>query len=167
MRRLLARNKKQDASPSKDLISFARRYRHIGISYPGVSHGWIPIVKNAIVLIEQKMWPRWIPLPLRWLIHWLATGNSVVRVKYWWAYRLRQHLTQGQIISCIKDKFAGLRIYGAYRDEIEAIINAAAKECSATCEFCGSKPAEIVGQGWIYNACSICATKRQLKEHQK
>lgn len=154
--------KRKNSKVHDDRVRFAKRYRHIGVSFPSVPEGWIPIVKNAVELIEKRMWPQWIPLPLRQLIHWLATGNSVVKIKYYWAYRLRQYLTRGQMISCIKDKFAGLRIYGTYGSEIEAIITAAEIECSETCEFCGSTPSRITGQGWLYNACSRCEAERQL-----
>ena len=39
----------------------------------------------------------------------------------------------------IKDKYATLRIYGFFGEEIRTIIKEATKECSETCESCGSK----------------------------
>jgi hypothetical protein len=141
-------------------VKFSKKYRHIGISYPGVPEGWIPIVKDAVIRIERIMWPRWIPFPIRQLIHFLAMGNSIVRIKYWWAYRLRQHVTQGQIITCIKEKFAGLRIYGCYNEDIERIIVEAEIACNNTCQTCGGSGPRIVNRGWIYNLCSKCETEQ-------
>jgi hypothetical protein len=48
----------------------SEKYRHIGYSYPGVPNPWKPIVEKAIVEIEKEMWPRWIPLFIKRLIHY-------------------------------------------------------------------------------------------------
>lgn len=143
-----------------------KKYRHIGISYPNVSKAWVPIVERAIIDIERVMWPqRWLPMFVKRLIHYLATGNSVVRIKYRWAYKIREKLTHGQIIQDIKDKYATLRIYCHAGDEIYKIIEAAEKECLETCERCGGKEdVEMVDYGWVYNLCAKC---RKEKEEEK
>ena len=82
--------------------SFSSKYKHVGDSYPGVPRGWKPIVQQAIIDIEKVMWPRWIPMFIKRWIHYLATGNSVVRVKYRWALNLRSWLTKGQIFYDVK-----------------------------------------------------------------
>jgi hypothetical protein len=138
-------------------MEISKKYRHIGYSYPGVPKGWKTIVEKAIVDIEKEMWPRWIPLFIKRWIHYLATGNSVVRVRSRFWYSVRQKLTRGQIITDIKDKFASLRIYGCYGDEIDEIITKAEDECYETCEKCGSKQkVKAFGKGWIYNLCKSC-----------
>jgi hypothetical protein len=119
-------------------MEFYKKYKHIGYSFIGVPKGWISIVELAVICIEREMWPRWLPFPVKRLVHWLATGNSVVCVKYWWAYRLRKKLTKGQIIFDIKEKYATLRIYGAFGDKIEKLIEHAELECNRTCQHCGS-----------------------------
>lgn len=135
-----------------------KKYKHVGISYPGVPQGWVSIVERAIVSIEREMWPQWMPFPLKRFIHWLATGNSVVRVKYWWACRLRQFLTRGQMIIDIKEKYATLRIYGYFGKAISSVIELAEIECSNTCQQCGSKDnVRIVDEGWLYNLCEKCS----------
>lgn len=135
----------------------SEKYRHIGYSYPGVPNPWKPIVEKAIIEIEREMWPRWIPLFIKRWIHYLATGNSVVKVRSRFWYRIRAKLTKGQIITDIKDKFATLRIYGSFGEEIEKIIEKAEDECYRTCERCGGKEkVRSVGKGWIYNLCKIC-----------
>jgi hypothetical protein len=81
----------------------------------------------------------------------------VVRVRSWFWYRIRTKLTKGQIITDIKDKFATLRIYGHFGEEIEKIIEQAEDECYKTCERCGGKEkVRSVGKGWIYNLCKTC-----------
>ena len=62
-----------------------------------------------------------------------------------------------KIITDIKDKFATLRIYGHFGEEIEKIIEQAEDECYKTCERCGGKEkVRSVGKGWIYNLCKTC-----------
>ena len=138
-------------------MEISKKYRHIGYSYPGVPKGWKTIVEKAIVDIEKEMWPRWIPLFIKRWIHYLATGNSVVRVRSRFWYMVRKKLTKNQIITDIKDKFATLRIYGYYGDEIDYIITKAEDECYRTCEKCGSnEKVRAFGKGWIYNLCKSC-----------
>lgn len=145
-------------------MKVSEKYRHIGYSYPGVPRGWVPIVEKAIIEIESQMWPKWIPMFVKRKIHLWGTGNSVVQVenKIW--YRIRQKLTKGQIITDIKDKYATLRIYGFFGEEIRKIIKEATKECSETCESCGSKNGvKTTGKGWIYNLCRSCRNKKISK----
>jgi len=141
-------------------MKVSEKYRHIGYSYPGVPNPWKPIVEKAIVNIERKMWPRWIPLFLKRKIHYWATGNSVVRVKSRFWYKVRNILTKGQMVTDIKDKYASLRIYGYFGNDIEKIVRKAEKECAKTCERCGSREsAKAVGKNWIYNLCKSCRKK--------
>ena len=138
-------------------MSTYKKYIHIGYSSAGVPKGWVPLVEKAIVDIERVMWPRYLPFFLKHWIHYLATGNSVVRVKYRWAYKLRSWLTNDQIILDIKDKFAGLRIYANAGKEIYTIIDKVTEACDNTCENCGShENVEIVGTHWVYNLCKKC-----------
>lgn len=138
-------------------MKISEKYRHIGYSYPGVPSGWKSIVEKAIIDIEKEMWPRWIPRFIKRIIHYLATGNSVVRVRSRFWNKVRQKLTKGQIITDIKDKYAELRIYGYFGKEIETIIDKAVNECYGTCERCGSqKKVRTVGKGWLYNLCRDC-----------
>ena len=135
----------------------SEKYRHIGYSYPGVPKGWVPIVEKTIENIEKEMWPRWIPLFIKRKIHYLATGNSVVRVKNRFWYKVRKFLTKGQMITDIKDKYATLRIYGYYNDSIDAVIKKAEDQCFGTCERCGSQQkVRTVGKNWVYNLCKSC-----------
>jgi hypothetical protein len=138
-------------------MKISEKYKHIGYSYPGVPKGWQHIVEKTIEDIEKAMWPSWIPMFIKRKIHYLATGNSVVRVKYRFWHKVRNKLTKGQIITDIKDKFAELRIYGHFGPEIEAIIDRAEDECYRTCERCGgNQNVRTIGKGWLYNLCKNC-----------
>lgn len=136
---------------------FAYRYRHVGYSHPSVPVPWIPIVEDAIVKIEREMWPKWMPMWSKRLIHYLATDNSVVRIKYWWAHKIERKLRKGMLTQ-IKDKYATLRMYGYHTKEMQEIIEQAQKKCSETCEQCGSKEnVEIRGESWVRNLCNKCS----------
>jgi len=144
-------------------MKFSKKYSHMGYTYLGVSKHWQPIVEKAIIEMEKEIWPQqWLPRFAKRWIHYLATGGSVVRIKYWWAYRLREKLAHG-IIMDIKDKYAGLRIYGSFNDKCYEIIKNAVKECDEICESCGSKDdVQNVEYGrWIYNYCKDCREKYQ------
>jgi len=141
--------------------NFYKKYRHVGYSYPSVPKGWKPIVKNAIVEIEKEMWPRWIPFFIKKAIHYLATGNSVVQIKYQWAYKLRSKLTDSCMISDIKEKYATLRIYTYGNEKINAIIEMAENLCDTTCMECGSMTdVEVVNSRWVSILCKKCKNKK-------
>lgn len=138
-------------------MKISEKYKHIGYSYPGVPDGWKSIVEKAIVDIEKEMWPRWIPMFIKRMIHYLATGNSAVMVKNRFWDKVRKKLTKSQMVTDIKDKYAGLRIYGYFGDEIEAIIKKAENECYRTCERCGgNRKVRTIGKRWLYNLCKSC-----------
>ena len=138
---------------------FYKKYRHVGYALPSVPDGWKGIVRKAIIDIEKEMWPEFMPVFLKHLIHYLATGNSAVHVKFWWANKLRDKITGRSIISDIKTKYGTLRINVYGKKEIHDIVAAVTKECAATCEKCeGTSRVKLVGNtGWIYNLCIICA----------
>jgi hypothetical protein len=143
-------------------MEFYKKYRHIGYSYPGVPGYWKPIVEKALIEIEKEMWPKWMPMFLKRWIHYLATGNSVVRVKYWWAYRLRERLTRGQSITDVKEKYATLRIYASAGKEINEIIERAEDECSSTCQECGGYDGvRTVDNGWYEQLCVMCSPPKR------
>lgn len=139
-------------------MKFEKKYKHVGYAYAAVPKGWVPIVEKTIVEIEKLMWPRWMPKFLKRLIHYLATGNSCVRIKYRWAYNLRRKLTQGCIIHDIKEKYASLRIYGSLTSEMNNLIEIAERECNITCQQCSSKEEvkNVTDDGWYSLYCKEC-----------
>jgi hypothetical protein len=145
-------------------MKISEKYRHIGYSYPGVPKGWVSIVEEAIIKIEKEMWPSWIPIFLKRKIHYWATDNSVVKVKSKFWYKIREKLTKGQIITDIKDKYATLRIYGFFGQDIGSVISEAEKKCQNTCEKCGSNESvKSVNYGWVYQLCKECRDKNNKK----
>ena len=73
------------------------------------------------------------------------------------------------MITDIKDKYAGLRIYGYLNDVCYKIIKQAEAECDNTCEFCGStSEVEIWNDcGWMWNLCPVCAEKDKLQKYSE
>jgi hypothetical protein len=144
--------------------SFSEKYGHIGYSYLNVPNGWIDIVKEAIIKIEKEMWPqKYLPLFVKRLIHYLATSNNIYRINSEWFNNLRSKLTKNQLITDIKDKYAGLRIYGYFNREIDKIIEDASDRCDNTCESCGStQDVKIVGKNWIENLCYKCRNDKYI-----
>lgn len=145
--------------------TFSGKYRHVGYSYAGVPSGWKGIVENTVIKIEKEMWPQlYLPFFIKRLIHYLATGNSVVGIKYKTFYKLRKYFTKGQIVMDIKDKYAGLRIYGYFAEPIHRLIEQAEIQCENTCEHCGStEDTQIVGKHWVENLCINCRNKKEQK----
>ena len=140
-------------------MEFHKKYIHVGNSYAtGAPAGWVHIVEQAIIRIEKIMWPTWMPMFLKRWIHYLATGNSYVRIKYWWAYNLRRKLTGGQSITDIKEKYARLRIYASAGQEIDDIIHETILKCDGICQNCGSEDdvEHFDDCGWWYNLCVHC-----------
>ena len=146
-------------------MEFYNKYSHIGYSYLGVPKPWQPIVKKAVIAIEREIWPRYMPMFLKRWIHYWATGNSVVCIRNNFWNKVRDKLTGHMMITDIKDKYAGLRIYGYFNDECNKIVENAEKECDKTCEFCSStKDVEIRDDfGWMRNLCSTCNCVLQTK----
>ncbi len=145
-------------------MEFSKKYRHIGNSYAGVPRHWKPVVEKHLVRIEKVMWKQWwMPRFIMRAIHFLATGGSVVRIKFWWAYNLRNKLTGSQIIQDIKEKYGSLRIYGYFGKEIDDIITEAVKECANTCMDCGSNNnVEYIDNGWVYVLCAECRDRPEF-----
>ena len=146
----------------------SRKYTHVGYSHAAVPEGWKPIMYKAIVDIEKAMWPSWMPMRVKRFIHKKATGNSVVAVRSRFWNKIRAFTTQGQIVTDIKEKFATLRIYGYFNDNIHKIIGKAELQCSITCATCGYKEEweedpnymEVVSlKGWWTNICRNCRLK--------
>lgn len=139
-------------------MKFHKKYSHVGISYPNVAPYWGEVVKEAIVKIEREMWPRYLPLFIKRLIHYMAMGHSVVYIRSRFWYKIRTKLTKGQMIRDIKEKYATLRIMGSFSDAIEKIIEEAEDKCSKICMDCGhiGEDVEAVAGGWIVNLCDTC-----------
>lgn len=139
---------------------FLKKYRHLGGIYPAVPEGWKDIVIAAIVEMEKHMWVWWLPLFIKGWIHDMSK-------KYEFFRKIRMKLSKDDYyISQIKDKFAGLRIYGYFNDKCEDIVKRAENLCDKTCEKCGSmNDVKKTNTQWIRNYCVICRNNEDIKEH--
>lgn len=145
-------------------MEFYKKYRHIGNSYASVPGHWKPVVEKHLIRIEKIMWPQWwMPQFMKRFVHYLATNNSVVRIKYWWAYNLKNKFTNHQSITDIKEKYGRLRIYAYAGKEINNIIAEAITECDNTCQDCGSNDdVQRIDNGWVYTLCTECRNAPQF-----
>lgn len=140
--------------------NFQEKFSHVGYSHLGVPGPWKPHAMSAIKDIEKLMWPQWwLPMWTKRLIHYLATGWSVVRLNYRFWYNIRERLTKGCIIRDVKDKYASIRIYLSGTEEMYNIVRKAEELCSITCERCGFISKSVINHkesGWVYNLCKKC-----------
>lgn len=144
-----------------------KKYQYLGYTYPGVSKHWVPIVEEMFKRIDKQVRPWYIPRFILNIIHYWATGNSVVRVRSWFWYDLLHKIVPITIMD-IKDKYAELRVYGSFTKEVEAITDWAVSECEKICEKCGSRAdvqycASNGGRGWVYNYCIDCRVEAGLE----
>jgi hypothetical protein len=138
-------------------LIFKRKYSYLGYTYPNVPQPWVPIVNRLLKSMDEIVRPKWIPAIILNVINAFATGGSVVMVKNRFWNNVLSKITKGIRIFDIKDKYATLRVYGSFSDEIYALIDKAEKECENTCEKCGSQDNVFeYGHGWIYNVCEKC-----------
>eukprot|EP00026_Physarum_polycephalum_P020832 Phypoly_transcript_23682.p1 GENE.Phypoly_transcript_23682~~Phypoly_transcript_23682.p1 ORF type:complete len:126 (+),score=9.50 Phypoly_transcript_23682:86-463(+) len=63
-------------------------------------------------------------------------------------------------VSCIKEKFGELRIYGNWTAEQREVVSWAELESATTCEMCGG-PGENCGENWIFTLCAQCDNERK------
>jgi len=150
-------------------MEFYKKYSHVGYSFLNVPKAWQPIVKKAVIAIEKEIWPRWMPMFIKRWIHYLATGNSIVRVRSRFWSKVRDKYAGHMMITDIKDKFAGLRIYGYFNLACDKIVEDAEEACDNTCEDCGwTRDVEIRNDyGWMRNLCNSCADEKKLQKYSE
>lgn len=112
----------------KDFIEcFNRKYkfRYLGYVYIPFDEDSEPymLVENFIKELDKKVKPWWCP---RWflnLLHLYGNDNSIVRVRNWFLHRLLKKIIGYYLITDIKTKFGGLRVYGYWDDETEKRVD--------------------------------------------
>jgi len=142
-----------------------KKYQYLGYIYPRVSKHWVPIVEEMLVKIDKQIKPWYIPRFLLNIMHYWATGNSVVRMRSLFWYNLF-HKFIPIIIIDIRDEYAELRVYGSFTKEVDNIVGWAEKECELTCEKCGSRTdVKYCGSRWVYNYCIDCRVETGLENY--
>ena len=84
-----------------------------------------------------------------------------------WVPRVEQALNElcelgleGLRVMQVKEKFGGLRIYtNGVNDDVNRIIDAAARDCRDICEDCGAPAQECEIRGWVSTLCKECEQK--------
>ena len=142
-------------------------YRYMGYTHLSIPDGWVPIVKQMLRDIDREIRPWYVPrFILNWM-YWLASGNSVIRIRSRFFYNFKKRFAAFRkcFITDIKDKYGGLRVYGMFSDEVEDIVNSAIQKCDITCEKCGSSDkVESIDLGWIYTFCNSCKLDAHKQE---
>jgi len=152
------------------MIKFdVKKYNYLGCVGLTVPEPWKPIVYEAIQKIDKIVKPVWIPRVLVNKIWMLGTGESIVKVKSKFWYFIYRKITKKILIKDIKIKFAGLRIYGDFNEEINKIVSEAVSKCDKTCEYCGSidKVRRVEINRWVRNVCKKCESKERGKFKNK
>lgn len=141
-----------------------KKYTYLGYVYPSVPKGWVKIIENMVEQIDKIVRPWYIPLFILNIISKLANGGSVCYVKNWFWQNVLEKITKGVKITDIKDKYAGLRVYGYFNDKVDEIVEIAEVMCDRTCERCGSlDDVKVSGKNWYYNYCAKCREEKGLE----
>lgn len=96
------------------------KYRYLGYVYNLFKKGTIPylLIEDYIKYVDKSAKPKWCP---RWFLNLLqlyGNDNSIVRVRFWWLYKLHNYLTKGYRFHDIKEKYGTLRIYGSFNENM-------------------------------------------------
>jgi len=146
---------------SYTLSRIFKGYTYLGYTYLSVPDPWKPIVRKLIKDIDRLVRPWYIPAIILNAINLLATNGSVVYVRSFFWLHILESITKGVRISDIKDKYAGLRVYGSFTDAIDALIAQAETDCENTCEKCGShNDVQEYGKHWVYSYCKECRDEK-------
>jgi hypothetical protein len=145
-----------------------QKYSYLGYTYPNVSQPWKPIVMRFLRDVDRMVRPWHIPRIFLNIVNNLATGGSVVCVRNRFWLRVLEYFTKGVRFTDIKDKYATLRIYGSFTDEIQTLLDAAETECENTCEKCGSHDdVQFYGEHWVYCYCVKCREEAEVLKNIK
>jgi hypothetical protein len=141
-----------------------QKYSYLGYTYLSIPEPWKPIVSRFLRDVDKIIRPWYIPRIFLNIVNNLATGGSVVRVRSWFWLRVLEYFTKGVHITDIKDKYATLRIYGSFTDDIWKLQEAAEEACTHICEKCGStQDVDFYGEHWVYCYCGKCRDGAEIR----
>lgn len=97
------------------------RYGYVGITWNLFRKGTTnyKLLDNFIREFGEYIKPWWCPYWFLNLLHLYGCDNSIVRVRNWWIYELKNKIVHHKMISDIKTKYGTLRIYGSWDKYIE------------------------------------------------
>lgn len=133
------------------------KYRYLGMVGPEVPNVWKPTILKMIIKIDEIVKPKYIPRSVLNLLNDLSYRKGK---EFWFFHNWLNKLVKDINITQIKQKFAGLRVYGTFNDEIQKVINEAEVICNNTCEYCGTTgTTNTMVKGWLRNLCPKCKEK--------
>jgi hypothetical protein len=81
-----------------------------------------------------------------------------------------REIDPGYTIAQIKEKFGGLRFYlgtePAHADQVNALLEAAERKASQTCEECG-QPGSLRNAGWLKTLCDLHDQQWRAQRRQR
>lgn len=143
----------------KERDFYKNKYSHLNL-YFAHGRGWDELTLIAAIELDL-MWPEWMP---RWFkrfnnyLLYAYKGKSLVKTTWFYYSKLRKLFPFIQAyprFTQIKEKFGGLRLYGA--GGLELPLESLSYHI---CEECGSSNEIGYTQGWIKTLCKKCATEK-------
>lgn len=132
------------------------KYRYLGATAPEVPEVWKPIVLKMIEDIDRVVKPEFVP---RWFLNFLydKSRNKQGLITRSYLDKILNNLINNIRITQIKQKFATLRVYGIFNNDVDIIVKATEATCANTCEFCGRNgTTNVMVKSWVRNLCSDC-----------
>lgn len=131
------------------------KYRYLGAVYPETTEFWKPAILDMLKDIDKCIRPWHMPIWVLNTIHDITYKGN--RGSNWYWTRVLESFTSKVYISQIKSKFATLRVYGIFSDEVREIVKKAEEICDNTCEMCGNlNTSHVMIKGWVTNLCETC-----------
>lgn len=142
----------------KERKYYIKKYRHLNL-YFGHGKGWDKLTVIAAIQLDM-LWPKWMPNWFKRLNNYLLyqnNGKSLIKITKFYHSKLRRlfpFIKQYPRFMQIKEKYGGLRLYGA--SSLESLLEDLSYHI---CEECGSMEEVGQTQGWIKTLCKKCANK--------
>lgn len=97
------------------------RRRYIGVDWNLFKEGTYgyALIEEFLNFVASKARKWWTPFWLLNLLHLYGRDNSIVRCRSQKISRLCGRLTNGIVVTDVKEKWGTLRIYGSFTEEIE------------------------------------------------
>jgi hypothetical protein len=137
-----------------------KKCEYLGRVYPETSQHWYPPILEMLEKMDKVAVSKWTPRWFLKLVYKTALYKNG-RVRFESVYKLFKKMVKIEITQ-IKSKFAGLRVYGDFPNEVTPMIQQAEIHCDLICENCGSmeQTRQVVVNRWVTNLCKNC------KEHK-
>lgn len=108
-----------------DCFKHENRRRYIGIDWNLFKEGTegYELIEEFLDFVACKARRWWTPSWFLNLLHLFGRDNSAVRMRSYRLSRLCSRLTNGILVTDVKEKYGTLRIYGSFTDEINEMLD--------------------------------------------